>query len=84
MKVSGREMLKFREYKSLSKVYIRGILKIIKDREKVSFIGAMENTILDNGRKEKNLVAGIGSPVQDRAIWENGLMVKSMAMVFIQ
>lgn len=39
-----------------------------------NFIGAMVNITQDNGSRVKSQEMVIGDPVQDRAIWENGLM----------
>lgn len=69
-------MLKLMVSKSRKSVFIKVISKIIKGTDKDNIFGLMESIILDNGNKEKNLVAAIGNPLLDKTIWASGMMDK--------
>ena len=51
-----------------------------RERAKESFSGLMANIIQGNGKLARNMEAATGNLSNNKAIWENGIMARSMAM----
>jgi len=74
---------KYKEYKSQQKEYTKENSSTDSVLKLDNFIGTMENIILENGTKIKNMVLGYGNQKKGMFIWVIGLKEKYKGMVFI-
>jgi hypothetical protein len=75
---------KLKEFKKFNMENIMDNFKMVKDLEKDSFFGIMENIIKVNGKMEKNMVVDIGNQIKVKVILVSGIMDKYQDMEFIQ
>lgn len=75
---------KLKEFKKFNMENIMDNFKMVKDLEKDSFFGIMENIIKVNGKMEKNMVVDIGNQIKVKVILVSGIMGKYQDMEFIQ